>query len=207
MVKVFLYGHLERFGKQFNLAIYNTPDAIRCLSTQIKGFREDFLNGSYRVIRRTSKDEELEMDTLRINLPPNAELHIIPAVAGAGRGAGKIILGAVLIAAAYVAAPPVIGIVGVESYGGLSATAIGALGITYSQIAGFGLAMVLGGVVQMLTATSMNSNTNAVEENASTLFNGATNTSIQGCARPLLYGRFCAGSIVGSSALAVEEYT
>ena len=209
MAKVVLHGNLEKYGKEFNLAVYHATDAIRCLCAQLKGFQKDFVTGSYILMRKGTTEEELSLETLRLRLTDNNELHIFPVLAGAGRGTGKIILGAVLIAAAFIAAPS-IAIAGVVETGPImSATAVTVAGsaITYAQIAGFGLAMVLGGVSQMLTANRVtNSRSTAAETNASFLFNGATNTNAQGSARPLLYGRFTCGSIVSSSALTVEEY-
>lgn len=212
MAKIVLHGNLQKYGDSFEIAAYNAIDAVRCLCSQLKGFRKDFTQGSYRFLRKSfTNEEELSVETLRLKLHDKAELHIMPVAAGAKSGTGKIILGAVIVAAAFIMAPEVatVALAGQSTTAAAVTASMGAtafLGITYAQIAGFGLALMLGGVTQMLTSKTASSASTSVDANASFLFNGPTNTGIQGSARPLLYGKFCCGSIVASSALAVEEY-
>ncbi len=101
-------------------------------------------------------------------------------------GLFQIVLGAVLIAASFVP--------------GLSAFA--------PVLLHMGLAMVMGGVVQMLSPQATGLGTGDTGDNgASYNFNGAVNTQAQGNPVPLLYGRMIVGSSVISAGIYAEDQT
>jgi hypothetical protein len=101
------------------------------------------------------------------------ELHVHPVMAGAGRpGVGQIIIGIIIIAAAYIS-------------GGASLTASGGLSATGSMYLA-GAMMILGGVMQLLAPQpSINSST---AEKSRYLGNGRNTVAI-GTRIPMIYGR------------------
>lgn len=207
MAKIVLHGNLKKFGDNFQIEVCNAIDAIKCLSVQLKGFKKEISTGMFKILRiENHKRIFLDINELKMKCTSLTEIHFYPIVAGRKSGTGKIILGTLLVATAFIAAPAVVGTLGPTM--GMSSTAFEALGysITYAQIAGFGAALALGGITQMLTSTSANSSSTAADDNSSFIFNGATNTATQGQCLPLLYGKFWAGSRVVSQDLAIEDY-
>ncbi|QTH12459.1 tail assembly protein [Pseudomonas corrugata] len=95
---------------------------------------------------------------------------------------------------------------------GLLQTIVGAILIAASFIPGFqalapvGIALVAGGVVQMLSPQAKGLGTQDSPNNRpSYSFNGAVNTSVQGGCVPLLYGRMIVGSAVVSAGIYSED--
>jgi len=69
-----------------------------------------------------------------------------------------------------------------------------------------GIAMVMGGVVQMLSPQQRGLSAKDNPDNgASYNFNGAVNTSAQGNPVPVLYGRMIVGSSVISAGIYAED--
>ncbi|MNS78223.1 Bacteriophage lambda tail assembly protein I [compost metagenome] len=69
-----------------------------------------------------------------------------------------------------------------------------------------GIAMAMGGVVQMLSPQQKGlSAADSPENGASYNFNGPVNTSAQGNPVPLLYGRMIVGSSVISAGIFAED--
>lgn len=202
MKTIVLHGFLaEKYGAEFQLAVNTPAEAIRALSCQLPGFLEDIREGAYRIVRGSL---ELAADDLHIGI--GKILHIIPAAAGAKRGGiGKAILGIAIVAAAWWAAPAVVG-TGAAATGGFAASAIG--GITYGNIALFGAGLAVSGIGQMLSPVPKVGGYAARErpdERPSFLFNGPVNTVEQGQPVPLIYGEVFTGSVVVSGSLSVEQ--
>ncbi|MDP4572323.1 tail assembly protein [Pseudomonas sp. LPH60] len=107
-------------------------------------------------------------------------IRIIPVITGSKRaGLLQTIVGVVLIAASYFT-------------GGTTLAA--------------GVAMVAGGVIQMLSPQAKGLGTQDTPDNRpSYSFNGAVNTSVQGNPVPLLYGRMIVGSAVISAGIYSED--
>lgn len=208
--KVHLHGALgDRFGSQFRLDVSTAPEAVRALSVQLQGFREFVADHSFRVVRGDlAIGFELGEDDLSFRLG-RADLHIVPVLAGSGRnGVGKIILGAVIIAAAFYFAPAVVGALGPTQGLGTAAFTVAGSAVTYGNIAMVGAAIALGGISQALSPQPKvgdYSGRESPDERPSFLFNGAVNTSEQGGPVPLIYGRFRVGSQVVSAGLEVEQ--
>lgn len=184
-----LYGKLgARFGRRFELAVASPAEAIQALCVLLAGFRRELLESkdkgvSYAVFvgkRNLAKDE--------LELPPGrGEIRIAPVLVGSKRGGIlQTIIGAVLV---------VVG--AVVSYFG------GGLGAPLMK---FGAAMMLGGVIQMLSPQPAGlSARDSPENGASYNFNGAVNTSAQGNPVPLLYGEMIVGSAVISGGIFTED--
>lgn len=201
MPNIVLHGALRReFGGPYLLDVTTPAEAFRALEANFPGrFLAFIRNGVYRVVRGDRrKGMELDASELGFGLG-KSDLHIIPLPKGSssqkGKGAGKAILGVVIMAAAIV-----------TSGGGASLAELGAamaetsaLGVSYGSIAMFGLTMALTGVSQMLSPQPKAST--PADANPSYLFNGPANAVEQGGPVPLIYGRMRVGSTVISSAI------
>ncbi|MDC7814434.1 tail assembly protein [Pseudomonas sp. BLCC-B112] len=93
---------------------------------------------------------------------------------------------------------------------GLLQTIVGAVlvvvGLVYQPLLPVGLAMLAGGVIQMLSPQAKGLGTQDAPNNRpSYSFNGAVNTSVQGNPVPLLYGRMIVGSSVISAGIYSED--
>ncbi|QDE42709.1 tail assembly protein [Citrobacter sp. CF971] len=193
MTRIELGGALGKtFGRAHDRLIRTTAEAINALSKTICGF-EQYLNTSknrgltYAVFkgkRNIGKDD--------LCFPVTGEvIRIIPVVIGSKKaGLLQTVLGAVLV---------VVGVaVGYLSGGTLSAVGYGA--------AKLGAAMMLGGVVQMLSPQPAGlASKQDAENRASYAFGGVTNTAAQGNPVPLLYGRRRIGGAIISAGIYVED--
>jgi predicted phage tail protein len=204
---VVLHGALAaRFGRAFELDVRSPAEAVRALIVQLKGFRQALRDGAYRIVRaREAVADSLDLPELKLRLGKARELHIVPVVAGAASGWGKILTGVAIIALA-IAAPYALGMAGATIGATLGTSAIGIAGIgTFGQIAMFGAMVALGGISQMLTKAPTAASTTSQDQNASFLFGSADNVTVQGGPVPVVVGEFVVGSVVVSSGLSTEE--
>lgn len=210
-MQLVLHGALAEFGGPYRLAVPTVRKAVRLIGVQVPGFLDAVRNGSFRVVRgNVVTGVELgEMDLdFRIG---TADLHLIPVVAGSGSGIGKIVAGVAIAALAWYAAPAMIETMGMGSgvwTGGLGAEAFTVLGssVSYGAFVGLGAGMAIMGASSMLASTvQTTSSLESVDQRPSYLFNGVTNSTEQGGARPVLVGRFLAGSTVLSSGLVLGD--
>lgn len=207
MKSVKLYGELaEQFGPDLRLDVTCAAQAIRLMEANYPGeFVKKLSEGSFHVfITRNTTGEELDIGQniehgMHMHVGSDSTIHIMPVAEGAKNGKGffSIILGIVLIAAAFVF--PV-----AAGFAGLSEIAFA--GITYGNIAMFGLAMVLGGIATLLTPTpSVDTSFGDEDQKQSFLFNGAVNTIEQGGPVPVAYGEVFCGSTVIAASVVVEK--
>ena len=203
---IHLHGPLaDKFGGRFDLDVETPAEAVKALCVLRRGFRQDIQQRYLQVIRGPL-DTGLDMDesALRAKLGDTQELHFVPVVGGAkDRGIGKVVAGVAIVGLSVAAAQPW------AASGGLSA-ALGseaALGVTYGNVAAFGVSVALSGAAQMLAPTPEANpvDSERPEEKPSFLFNGPVNVSEQGHPVPLIYGRTRVGSIVVSSGLEAED--
>lgn len=190
-VTVYLHGSLgERFGSRFRFIARDPRDVLRALSSQLDGFADALRDGRYEV---TAGDDPIDETELAVAFGHRLEMHIVPAVAGAKSGAGKVVLGAALIA-------------GTIMSGGLGAA--GMAGAFANAGFSAGLAMSLSGVSSMLFKAPVPSYENrSTDTKTSHLFDGPINNSGQGLPIPLVYGRILAGSTVVSAGMTAEAMT
>lgn len=195
MVTIELYGQLGKlFGKSHKRVVRTNAEAIHALCKTIDNF-ERFLNSSkirgltFAVFRG---QENIGLDDM--GYPVTGEtIKIVPLLIGSKKaGALQTILGAVLV---------VVGVV-IGYFTGW--TGVGwAIG---SKIAMMGGAMMLGGVVQMLSPqpAGLASKQGAANQ-ASYAFGGVTNTAAQGYPVPILYGKRRIGGAIISAGIYVED--
>lgn len=218
MTLVHLHGRLaEEFptaGSPAGRAIYrfdlSTPaEAVRALALAHPGkFLPALAIGEYRFVRG---DFDPESGAGGMDLPPEMfamtavgkPLHLVPVIAGAKRGgAVKVVLGVALIAAAAVAAGPGAGFAGV-AWGG----EVGALGLTYGNLAGMGVSMALNGAASMLSPQPKAPKSfETADRRPSFLFQGPVTTIEQGGTVPVIFGRVRVGGTIISASITNEDW-
>lgn len=192
MKTVKLLGELgKKFGKSFKFDIANPAEAVRALSANNPFFRQHLIDSekrgvAYKVL--VGKEAITEND---LHSPSGKDvIKFVPVLQGAGGdGLTSFIIGAVLIAASFAA--PFVG-----------------AGAASPYLMNAGIAMMIGGVVQMLSpipSLSGQDANNNPDNKPSYTFNGAVNTSAQGYPVPIGYGRMMVGSAVISGGITVEE--
>lgn len=194
---VVLHGQAaELYGPLFKLSVKSPAEAVRALCCQLKGFEKFIKTYSWRVVfKGKRKDRDIDEQLLTM-YQGEGDFHLIPVITGSGGkgGLGKILLGVILIAVAFIALP-----VGAS----MSAAFIGSM--TYGNIAGIGVAMLLSGVGQMLAPHPKLNNGSADKKDDSFLFGGQTNTTNQGVCIPVGFGRFTVGSVVISAGINTDQ--
>lgn len=195
MKTIILYGELaNRFGKYHRFAVRNAGEAIRALRANFKGF-EQYMCGAhldgvgFKVFigghSIGSKVEEIHHPSSDREI-----IRIVPVLAGSGSGWSKIIIGAILVAAAVVATALTAG-----SASPLLATAIQSAGL-------IGASLIIGGIAQLLTKTPDN---NSGNNRNSHIFSGPQNTVAVGNPVPVVYGRMMVGSCVISAGITTVD--
>lgn len=181
-----LYGFLgKRFGRVHHMAVASVGEAIRALRANFKDFEAALLahEPGYRVWTGAENVGDKELSN---PIGANEPIKIVPVVAGAKQqGVGQIILGVVLVIVAAIG-----------SYYQVPGS---------SYLANIGFAMIVGGVIQMLSPPPRTDDPNKDTTRPSYLFSGATNTTAQGNPVPVGYGRLIVGSAVVSAGLSIEE--
>lgn len=194
-----LYGPLRKlFGREYKFEVGSTAEAIRALCLMVDGF-ESYL--------RTSEDKGVgfavfngkrNIGVEELGLGVKKEIRIAPVYGGRKRqGLGQIIVGVILIAAAFWT-------------GGAS---LGASGVVYGGIAGqlavtLGASLILGGITQMLSPTAQSSGANITDDSAnrpSYAFGGPVNTSAQGYPVAVFYGEREVGGAIISAGIYSED--
>ncbi|MEA3250128.1 MAG: tail assembly protein [Pseudomonadota bacterium] len=193
MKEIHLHGSLgAHFGGRFSLDVRDPAEAVRALGIQLPGFREAIEADNWHVIRGPLEDgDSLDEGGLTVSLGNQNEIHILPAIEGAGDGAGKVIGGIALVGAAMF-------IPGGAALAGIA---------LQPAVAGLGISMALGGVSQMLAPTPQSGyeEREPPDQRPSFLFDGPVNTSTQGLPVPVVYGRIKTGSVVVSAGMTAEE--
>lgn len=195
MKTLHLHGSIkDKYPGLFKMDVATPGEAIRAMCIQLPGFEEEIKAGNWRLVRGPLEvNDEVSEEGLQMTLGNQNEMHLIPVVEGANGGVGMIIVGIVMIVAAFFT-------------GGASIAAWGAMS---TMLAGAGLGMVVGGIISSTTkipgATSSSSGNEKEADKASFLFDGPTNQSTQGVAVPRGYGRMLIGSIVVSAGLYAES--
>ena len=184
MKTIILHGSLaDQFGERFEMDVRSPAEAVRALSTQLKGFADVLKKGSWHLFRgEVKKGNDLSKDDLTMGVGKQREIHIMPKIEGAGGGGlFQTIVGVVLIAVGVVFANPA---------------------LIYA-----GVALTVGGVAQMLTGVTSTGGyeESSADERSSFLFDGPVNTSTQGLPVPLIYGKVLTGSAVVSAGMKAER--
>lgn len=191
-----LYGWLgTQFGRAHRLAVSSTAEAVRALCVLLPGFEKALADSEARGVKYACFLGRRNIGSEELRLPCGDDaIRIAPIPAGAKNGGlFQAVLGAVLIVASFYFPP-------------LAATAAAQAGSAASTVMSMGIAMVMGGIVQMISPQQRGLGARDSPNNgASYNFNGAVNTSAQGNPVPVLYGRMIVGSSVISAGIYAED--
>jgi predicted phage tail protein len=158
-----LYGKLgSLFGRTFRLNVASPAEAVRALCVQLRGFEAYLANSKVEYAVFNGK-RNISVDELA-DPSGNCDIRIAPFVKGAKKGGIlQTIAGVVLVVIGTYAKNP--------------------------SLVSSGWAMIIGGIVQMLTPMPKAGSPNDKGKNkASTQFSGPVNTQAQGNAVGVCYG-------------------
>lgn len=178
----------KRFGRSFtvHLDTKSPREAFRALAATVPGFRAFILGAQAKglgfAVWRGRGEQAENLSESQLDEPAGDVVRIAPMLLGAKSGVFQVVLGAVLIAA-------------------------DSLIFHTGYLTNVGIAMVAGGVVQMLTPIpKLGKQADSADNQSSYLFNGPVNTTAQGNCVPLAYGKIRAGSAVVSAGMSSEDY-
>lgn len=197
-----LYGTLgKRFGRVHRMAVASVREAVQALGVVLPGFANYLLEHSapgYHVFLGKRGQNNVGEDRLDAPVSALEPICIVPVVAGAKRGGlFQVILGAALLFFAPYAAGFLFG----------TGTAFGTqAALAIASFSGkIGAALILGGVVQMLSPQNKPSSSSRVDGAPSYAFDGPVNPPAQGTAVPVRYGRLIVGIIPVSGGIVTED--
>ena len=198
--KIKLYGELAKFvgHKEFEVKADTLAHAVSFLINNFEGVEKYMSPKHYQV-----KVGNYAVDESELSHPiVKEDIHFIPVIAGAGRGLGKILLGAALIGFVFLS--------GGASFSLKSGLTFkeGLLGSAFlnKSIAYVGAYLVLSGVSEMLFPMPKPPDFES-EENPrlSFSFGGTQQTGRAGTPVPLVYGEIFTGSVVISGGIDTEQ--
>ena len=176
-----LHGQLRQFGESFRLAVKSPAEAIKALCVQIPGFERFLSNAKSRGLEFAVFRDKRNIGEKELTYNGAGDIRIAPIVTGSKRG-GLIqtIIGAVLIAVSFIPG--------------------------FQVLAAPGIALVAGGVIQMLSPQAGGLKTSAAPENTpGYAFGSAKNTTASGNPVPLCYGKRRVGGAIISAAIYAED--
>ncbi|QXG07661.1 tail tip assembly protein I [Erwinia phage Snitter] len=183
----------RRFGVFHKMAIDSFPEAIRALSYQVEGFKA-FMQSEIGSRMKFA----IFIDGKNVGLNDEdavkcaSEIRIIPIPTGSKNGGlTQIVVGVVIMVAAFYT-------------GGASLTAMGAFSSAAFMAGG---AMVLGGVMQMVSPQQGGSQleVQSSKNKPSYAFGGAVNTTAAGYPIPVPYGERTVGGAIFSAGTYAED--
>ena len=201
--KIKLYGDLADFigHKEFDVQVDSLSKAVSFLLHNFPQI-EGYMNPKYyqvKVGNYALDDKELQ------NPIGQEDIHFVPVITGAGRGFGKILLGAALIAGAFFM-PVAAGNVSLSQGLFGAAGSFAKVGFFTKAMAGVGLMLTISGVSEMLfPLPKMKEFDNETDPRLSYKFSGTQNTSRAGTPVPIVYGEIITGSVVISGAVDTQQ--
>ena len=196
--KIKLYGQLAKFIGQRVLEadVATAAEAVRMLVANFPGLEKHMADQHYRV---TVGTYDLTLDEIH-DPAGQQDIMIVPVMAGAGGGFGKILAGIALIAGAIILGPLAGGFAGLGL--GLSGGGLGIIGSSAAVLlGGIGATLVLGGVAQLISPVPKVPQGAGSDNDPRKTFNfsGIQQTSRQGVPVPCVYGLTLVGSVVISA--------
>jgi predicted phage tail protein len=215
MKVVKVYGPLRKYLGQCRFEfVADTPaQAMKALCVNFPGLAQWLLDReaegmAFRVTRGRDKITNEAPEGLVLPWSEREVFITAPVIVGAGRGVGQILAGVGLVAFAILTAGAGAAVLGIAGAGGGIFAGSFTLGIVAANaIAGIGVSLILGGVAQLISpmpSLGFNSGKEAARLESFS-FSGIVNTSKQGMAIPICYGRAFVGSAVISSGLDVDQ--
>ncbi|CNE43733.1 tail assembly protein [Yersinia intermedia] len=196
MTPIKLSGSLAtRFGRNHQRVISHKKEAFKALSVTIPGFEEYLITAKKRGLTfaifvggKNVGREELELAS------GGQEIRIVPVIIGSKKaGIFQTILGAVLVVVGAIGAFTPFG----QAFGG---------GVWGTYAMQMGAAMMLGGVVQMLSPQVGGlASRQSPDNKPSYAFGGPVNSTAQGNPVGVLYGKRRIGGAVISAGIYAED--
>ena len=187
-----LYGELgDLYGKEYRFNVTSVREALALLLANFPSLKQYLIDQDKKIAGYEvwdGKETLSEEDKNGFFKQGLADIKIIPVVQGGG-AAGRIIAGAVLVVVGAILA---YGSWGAASpYGG--------------KIALLGASLILGGICELLSPKPNTKTSDPTSNADSYLFSGAMNSSKQGNAVALGYGKMIVGSQVGSASITITD--
>ena len=198
--KIKLYGELAKFvgHKEFEVKADTLAHAVSFLINNFEGVEKYMSPKHYQV-----KVGNYAVDESELSHPIGQEdIHFIPVITGAGRGFGKILLGAALIGFVFLSGGASFSLKqGLTFKEGLLGSAF--LNKSIAYVGGY---LLLSGVSEMLFPMPQPPSFES-EENPrlSFSFGGTQQTGRAGTPVPLVYGEIFTGSVVISGGIDTEQ--
>ena len=197
--KIKLYGQLAEFigHKEFEVKVHSITQAVSFLIHNYPEI-ESYMSPKYYQVKIGNYD----IDESELAYPIGQEdIHFIPTISGAGRGLGKVLLGAVLIGAAFFVPQGLALSKGIGTGFGFAKAGALAKGLVY-----VGASLVLQGVSDLLFPLPEPQKFSSEEDpQLSFNFSGVQNTSRAGTPVPIVYGEIITGSVVISAAIDTNQ--
>ena len=201
--KIKLYGELAKFvgHKEFEVKADTLAHAVSFLINNFEGVEKYMSPKHYQV-----KVGNYAVDESELCHPIGQEdIHFIPVIAGAGRGVGKVLLGAALIAGAFMFSPMTLGSFTAKGIAA-GATPFAKIGFLAKASLYVGTSLVISGVSDMLFPLPKFEGFESEEDpRLSFNFNGIQQTSRAGTPVPIVYGEIFTGSVVISASVDTEQ--
>ena len=193
MRTVKLYGELAEFTgrKEIVADIADVAESVRMLVANFAGLDRHMAEREYVVC---VGDTSIGVDELNDPIGKE-EILITPVIAGAGGNVGKIIIGAVMIGAAFYTGGASL------AAGGLTfSTASGIGAFAWQSITYIGASLLFSGIAGLLSPTPKTPE-RTEDPRESFNFSGITNTNAAGVPVPIVLGRTITGSVVVSAGI------
>ena len=197
--KLKLYGELAEFigHKEFEIQVDSLAKAVSFLVNNFPEV-EAHMNPKYYQVK--VGDYDIGEDEISYPIGKQ-DIHFIPVISGAGRGIGKILLGAALIGAAFFVPNGLVFSEGISTGFGFASAGKLAKGLVY-----LGASLALQGVSEMLFPMPKPKEFKSEQDpQLSFSFSGTQNTSRAGTPVPIVYGEIVTGSVVISGAIDTQQ--
>ena len=201
--KLKLYGELAEFvgHKEFEIQVDSLAKAVSFLVNNFPQV-EKYMNPKYyqvKVGNYAISEEEI------CHPIGQEDIHIVPVISGAGRGPGRILMGAAMIGLAFATGGASLGAQGLTfSTGTIGGVSYGAFAA--QAVVGLGAALVLSGVNEMLFPLPKAPEFSSEQDpRLSFSFAGTQNTSRAGTPVPIVYGEIITGSVVISGSIDTQQ--
>jgi predicted phage tail protein len=180
----------RRFGYKHRMAVDSPAEAIRALRSQFRGIDKYLIDSKDKGVGYVVFVGKRNIDKDQLHDPCGDNvIKIAPTIMGGKSPWIRIIIGVILIAVSLMV-----------DWSGTTATMIG------SAMFSMGMAMAMGGVVQLLTPQPKGmSSKDRPDNQPSYNFNGPVNTQAQGHPVPILYGELIVGSAVVSAGITAVD--
>ena len=198
-----LYGDLKEITghSELDAHVNSVGDSIRFLLMNWPQLEAHMNTQHYQVLTDGTEIGEEE-----IHYPVSEEIKIVPVIAGAGGGVGKVLAGAAMIGI-VMATGGAGAALGGTAWGWGTAGAVKGAWLAKGAVM-MGASLILGGVSEMLFPVPKPEKfENDQDPRISFDFGGTPNTSRAGTTHPIVYGEIMTGSTVISMNLTTDQVT